>query len=119
MGCFNSAGRLSQDIGGAFWPQRTFLAYDRIQGSAIDKLHDYEGAVIGGRADIHDIDGIGVMNAACGAGFLFESLGNGRISGELGTQDLYSDSLTHQDMLGFVNDAHPAGPEAAFDAIFR
>jgi hypothetical protein len=118
MGRFNRAGGLPQDIGGAFWPQWTLLAYDRIQRSAIHKLHDYEGTVIRGRANVHDIDGIGVMNAACGPRFLFESLGNDWISRELGTQDLYSDSLTHQDMLGFVNDAHPAGPEAAFDAIF-
>src|SRR5262245_17127296 len=118
MGCFNSAGGLSQDIGGAFGPQWTLVAYDCIQRSAIYKLHDNEGTVIRGGADVHDIDGIGVMNAACGPRFLFESLGNGGISRELGTEDLYSDSLTHLYVLGFVDDTHPAGPEAAFDSIF-
>jgi hypothetical protein len=58
------------------------------------------------------------MNAASGASFLFESLGNRRISRELRPENLYRDPLAHQDMLGFVNDAHAAGSEAAFDAIF-
>src|SRR5205085_8974595 len=93
------------------------LANQFAERDAVDVLHHDKRRIAFANAVIHDVDGIGVMNARSGAGFLLEAAGDGRIDGELRLEYLDGDLLAHVYVCAAIDITHAAGAEQFFNPI--
>ncbi len=102
-------------------PARVEPALRREQGAEVDALdiahRDVEDALR--LACLVDRDDVRVLHLGGDPPLLLESLAEARVVGELGGQDLQRHLAPVLELLGEVDDAHPAAADQALDAEAR
>ena len=89
-----------------------------LQGHAVQKLHgDERLAVL--LANFVDRADIGMIQRRSGLRLALKARQRLRVSGNLVGQKLQGDKAAERDVLGFVDDAHPAAAEFLDDAVVR
>ena len=91
---------------------------DLVEVAAIHELHRDEQRPIVGLAEVEDVDGVGVVEPACGLGFTLEARDGACVLLQRGVQQLQHHRLLEHQLVGAVDAAHPALSEQLLHPVF-
>ena len=117
VGGREGAGDLAGDREGAGPRERALAGEQAREVLALEVLHGEEGGALLGRAEVGDVDDVGVVDLGGGAGLLQEALADLRVVEEARADDLEGEVFVEVDVAGEEDDAHAAGAEAAHDLV--
>jgi hypothetical protein len=106
--------RIRSASSGASRPKRL---RPRVEGLALEELHDDVGAAVGVVAEVEDLHDAGIGDRGRGAGLVEEPLDDVLVGRQRRLQHLDRGAASEQRVLGQVDRAHAALPELLDDAV--
>ena len=108
---------LGDDADDARLRQGPLVGQQVVEVKSIHVLHGDEELAVLGHAEVEDVDGVGVVEAACGPGLALKARHRAGIREELLVQHLEHHGLVQHQLPGTVHPAHPTLADAALDGI--
>jgi hypothetical protein len=108
---------LAQDPQRVLGRQATEALEARVEGLALEELHDDVGAAVGVVAEVEDLHDAGIGDRGRGPGLVEEPLDDVLVGRQRRLQHLDRGAASEQRVLGQVDRAHAALPELLDDAV--
>ncbi len=115
---FESAQDLLHDLVDPARRERGIILDDRQEIVSVEELHRDEEGSVGRLAEVDDVQGVGVAQAARCTGLAVEALLDLRVVGQVLVEHLDGDVLFERQLSGFVDAAHRPFSEELHDLEF-